>query len=130
VMLEALACGVPVAALPVPGPLDVVGNSGAGALEWDLRAAAMAALEIPRKLCRSHAERFSWQTSIEQFLSHVVSVGDVGTADIHDKAHGNPLVEEKMRPLITSFSEHLDGVRETTNRDANDRRRGCPCPGA
>jgi glycosyltransferase involved in cell wall biosynthesis len=74
VMLEALACGVPVAALPVPGPLDVIGDSGAGALEWDLRAAAMAALEIPRELCRSHAERFSWQTSIEQFLSHVVRV--------------------------------------------------------
>jgi glycosyltransferase involved in cell wall biosynthesis len=76
VMLEALACGVPVAALPVPGPLDVVGNSGAGALEWDLRAAAMAALQIPRELCRAHAERFSWQTSIEQFLSHVVPVGN------------------------------------------------------
>jgi glycosyltransferase involved in cell wall biosynthesis len=76
VMLEALACGVPVAALPVPGPLDVIGNSAAGALEWDLRAAAMAALEIPRELCRSHAERFSWRTSIEQFLSHVVPVHD------------------------------------------------------
>jgi glycosyltransferase involved in cell wall biosynthesis len=75
VMLEALACGVPVAALPVPGPLDVIGSSGAGALEWDLRAAALAALQIPRGLCRSHAERFSWQTSIEQFLSHVVPVG-------------------------------------------------------
>src|SRR5258705_4374818 len=58
VMLEALACRVPVAALPVPGPLDVVGNSGAGALEWDLRAAAMAALHIPCELCRCHAERF------------------------------------------------------------------------
>jgi glycosyltransferase involved in cell wall biosynthesis len=76
VLLEALACGVPVAALPVPGPLDVIGNSGAGALEWDLRAAAMAALEIPREFCRSHAERFSWQTSIEQFLRHVVPVGN------------------------------------------------------
>ena len=76
VMLEALACGVPVAALPVPGPLDVIGNSGAGALEWDLRVAAMGALQIPRELCRSHAERFSWQTSIEQFLTHVVPVGN------------------------------------------------------
>jgi glycosyltransferase involved in cell wall biosynthesis len=76
VMLEALACGVPVAALPVPGPLDVIGDSGAGALGWDLRAAAMAALEIPRELCRSHAERFSWQTSIEQFLSHLVPAGN------------------------------------------------------
>jgi glycosyltransferase involved in cell wall biosynthesis len=74
VMLEALACGLPVAAFPVPGPLDVIGNSGAGALGWDLRATAMAALEIPREICRAHAERFSWQTSIEQFLSHVVPV--------------------------------------------------------
>jgi glycosyltransferase involved in cell wall biosynthesis len=74
VMLEALACGVPVAALPVPGPLDVIGDSGAGALDWDLRAAAMAALHIPRRICRSHAERYSWRTSIEQFLSHVVPV--------------------------------------------------------
>jgi len=74
VMIEALACGVPVAALPVPGPLDVIGDSGAGALDWDLRAAAMAALHIPRGICRSHAERFNWQTSIEQFLSHVVPV--------------------------------------------------------
>src|ERR1700730_11375765 len=76
VLLEALACGVPVAALPVSGPLDVIGNSGAGALGWDLRAAAMAALKIPREFCRSHAERFSWQTSIEQFLRHVVPVGN------------------------------------------------------
>ena len=36
VMLEANACGVPVAALPVPGPLDVIGDSGAGVLHDDL----------------------------------------------------------------------------------------------
>ena len=74
VMLEALACGVPVAALPVPGPMDVIGDSGAGALDWDLRAAALAALNIPREICRSRAERFSWQTSVEQFLSNVVPI--------------------------------------------------------
>ena len=62
------------AALPVPGPLDVIGGSGAGALDWDLRAAAMKALSISREICRSYAERFGWQTSIEQFLSHVVPV--------------------------------------------------------
>jgi len=76
VLLEALACGLPVAALPVPGPLDVVADSRAGALDWDLRAAAMAALSIPSEICRSHAERFNWQTSIQQFLSHVVPVRD------------------------------------------------------
>jgi glycosyltransferase involved in cell wall biosynthesis len=74
VMLEALACGVPVAALPVPGPMDVIGDSGAGVLDWDLRAAALAALNIRREICRSRAERFSWQTSVEQFLSNVVPV--------------------------------------------------------
>jgi glycosyltransferase involved in cell wall biosynthesis len=72
VMLEALACGVPVAALPVAGPLDVIAASGAGVLDWDLRAAAMRALTIPREACRAHALRFSWQDSMEQFLSHTV----------------------------------------------------------
>jgi glycosyltransferase involved in cell wall biosynthesis len=74
VLLEAMACGLPVAAMPVPGPLDVIGNSGAGALDWDLRTAAMAALDIPHEICRSHAMRFSWHTSTEQFLSHVVPI--------------------------------------------------------
>jgi 1,2-diacylglycerol 3-alpha-glucosyltransferase/glucuronosyltransferase len=74
VLLEALACGLPVAALPVPGPLDIIGDSGAGALDWDLRAAALAALKISNEICRLQAERFSWETSIEQFLSHVVPV--------------------------------------------------------
>jgi len=76
VLLEALACGLPIAALPVPGPLDVVGSSGAGVLDWDLRAAATAALDIPREICRSRALRFSWRSSAEQFLSHVVPVRD------------------------------------------------------
>jgi glycosyltransferase involved in cell wall biosynthesis len=76
VLLEALACGLPVAALPVPGPLDVIGDSGAGVLDWDLRAAARAALGIPREICRSHALHFSWRTSTKQFLSHVVPVRD------------------------------------------------------
>lgn len=88
VMLEALACGIPVAALPVPGPMDVIGDSGAGALDWDLRAAAMAALHIPRGICRSHAERFKWQTSIEQFLSHIVPVRAPSVNNIHtEPAH-------------------------------------------
>jgi 1,2-diacylglycerol 3-alpha-glucosyltransferase/glucuronosyltransferase len=72
VMLEALACGLPVAALPVPGPLDVIADSSAGVLDWDLRAAAIRALSIPRETCRAHALRFSWRASMEQFLSHTV----------------------------------------------------------
>ena len=71
VMLEALACGVPVAAFPSAGPSDVIGDSGAGIIDEDLRRAACAALEIPRERCLAHARRFSWQASIDQFIGHL-----------------------------------------------------------
>jgi glycosyltransferase involved in cell wall biosynthesis len=88
VLLEALACGLPVAALPVPGPLDVIDGSGAGVLDWDLRAAALAALEIPRETCRSHAIRFDWRISTEQFLRHVVPVTAPALASAGGAARG------------------------------------------
>jgi glycosyltransferase involved in cell wall biosynthesis len=71
VMLEAMACGVPVAAFPSAGPNDVIGDSGAGIIAEDLRSAALMALDIPRERCLAHAARFSWQASIEQFVSHL-----------------------------------------------------------
>lgn len=71
VMLEAMASGVPVAAFPVPGPLDVIGGSAAGVMDDDLRAACLAALDIPRALCRDHALGFSWRASAEQFLANL-----------------------------------------------------------
>jgi glycosyltransferase involved in cell wall biosynthesis len=71
VMLEALACGVPVAAFPAPGPSDVIGGSGAGIIGDDLTAAALAALAIPRERCLAHAAKYGWQASTEQFLGHL-----------------------------------------------------------
>ncbi|MBX3516097.1 MAG: glycosyltransferase family 1 protein [Rhodospirillales bacterium] len=71
VLLEALASGVPVAAYPVPGPLDVLGTSGAGVLADDLGAAVCAALAIPAERCRKHAERYAWSTSAQQFVSNL-----------------------------------------------------------
>lgn len=71
VMIEALACGVPVAAYPAAGPVDVIGNSGAGIIDEDLRQAAVRALGIPRERCLAHAARFSWQASIDQFIGHL-----------------------------------------------------------
>jgi glycosyltransferase involved in cell wall biosynthesis len=80
VLLEAMACGCPVAAYPVTGPVDVIGTSPAGALDEDLRAAALRALSIPRASARAHAERFSWEACTRQFLAHlhpiVVGGGD------------------------------------------------------
>ncbi len=52
VLIEALACGLPVAAFPVAGPLDVIGDSGAGVLSENLGEACLAALEIPRERAR------------------------------------------------------------------------------
>jgi len=74
VMLEALACGVPVAAFPVTGPLDVIGESKAGCLSEDLRAAAVAALDVPPEICRARALELSWDRVVEQFLSYLAPI--------------------------------------------------------
>lgn len=74
VMLEALASGVPVAAFPVTGPVDVLGASGAGVLDWDLAQAARQALSISPDLCRSHALCFSWDRVAEQFLDFLAPI--------------------------------------------------------
>ena len=75
VLLEAMACGLPVAAYPVTGPLDVIGNSRSGALDHDLRAACLRALEIPRAAARAHALKFSWAACAKQFAEHLRPVG-------------------------------------------------------
>jgi glycosyltransferase involved in cell wall biosynthesis len=71
VMLEAAASGLPTAAFPVPGPLDVMGGTGAAALDADLRKACLAALRIPRETCRAFAMTRSWHAATDAFLSLV-----------------------------------------------------------
>ena len=75
VLLEALASGVPVAAYPVPGPLDVLevpeGATPVGCMDEDLGIAIASALKIPPERCREHALTYSWRASAEQFLSNL-----------------------------------------------------------
>jgi glycosyltransferase involved in cell wall biosynthesis len=74
VQLEALASGVPVAAFPVTGPKDVVGDRPIGVLDEDLGRACIEALKLSRDACRQFALEYSWENSARQFLGHVRKV--------------------------------------------------------
>jgi glycosyltransferase involved in cell wall biosynthesis len=72
VMLESMACGTPVAAYPVTGPIDVVAQGVTGVLNADLRGACMAALTLDRDQVRAHAETCNWRTIAEVLLGSLV----------------------------------------------------------
>ena len=69
VMLEAMACGTPVAAFPVSGPLDVLRQGVSGVMDEDLRNACLQALTLDRRLCAAEAQRQSWRNSALEFLA-------------------------------------------------------------
>jgi glycosyltransferase involved in cell wall biosynthesis len=75
VLLEAMACGTPVAAYPAPGPIDIIPDSGAGVLAKTategLREACLECLKLDRKQVRAFAETFSWRACAEDFLRNL-----------------------------------------------------------
>ncbi len=73
VNLEALACGVPVAAFPVTGPIDVLRDGVTGALDTDLAKAAERALLLDPHACREHALRSGWDGCTREFESNLVA---------------------------------------------------------
>lgn len=73
VLLEALACGVPVAAFPVTGPIDVIENGRTGVLSEDLRAASLAALQLDPAQCRAFALAHTWEAATQQFVANLVA---------------------------------------------------------
>ncbi|MES2988534.1 MAG: glycosyltransferase family 1 protein [Pseudomonadota bacterium] len=68
VMIEALACGVPIAGYPVTGPIDIV-TPETGGLSEDLDAAIAEALTKDRKACAAYGRTFTWETSAAQFFA-------------------------------------------------------------
>jgi glycosyltransferase involved in cell wall biosynthesis len=75
VNLEAMACGVPVAAFPVTGPVDVVREGETGALDWDLAAAARRALRASATSCRDWALQNDWASCTREFEANLVASG-------------------------------------------------------
>jgi glycosyltransferase involved in cell wall biosynthesis len=71
VLIEALACGVPVAAFPVQGPVDVIENGVTGYLNDDLRQAALDTLTLNSARCREEALKYTWEACTRQFLNHL-----------------------------------------------------------
>jgi glycosyltransferase involved in cell wall biosynthesis len=95
VQLEALACGVPVAAFPVMGPKDVIGDQPIGVLDEDLRAASLNALKLSREVCRAFALTRSWKISAQQFIAHATRVAVasprlIDAAALPTSAHAGP----------------------------------------
>ena len=89
VMLEAMACGTPVAAYPVDGPLEVLGTAEGykgGVLHPDLQQAFTAALQVPRAKARERALAFSWRAAGQLFQSHLVAAQPSGLGT-HKSGH-------------------------------------------
>ncbi|MFJ9451204.1 MULTISPECIES: glycosyltransferase family 4 protein [unclassified Herbaspirillum] len=89
VLAEAMACGVPVAAYPVEGPIDVVANGFSGALNEELDVACMDAMQLSRDDVRAHAMTYSWDAATQQFLQHLhyarsATPVELGDAVLHD----------------------------------------------
>ena len=114
VLLEAMACGLPVAAFPVSGPLDVIGSSNAGCLNSSLKEACKKALLIPRKVPREYAKTFSWEVTSKTFETYLVSIRDKDTTyNIEDNPHkGNTGVTRALHAAKNSWSGLIFALRE------------------
>jgi glycosyltransferase involved in cell wall biosynthesis len=77
VLLEALASGIPVAAYPVRGPLDIIRQGVTGFTEEDLGNAVLKALTIDRGKCREFAMSHSWTQSVRHFIDNLVVIGRI-----------------------------------------------------
>jgi glycosyltransferase involved in cell wall biosynthesis len=94
VLLEALASGVPVAAFPVTGPRDVIGNAPVGVLSDDLREACIGALQVSRDACLAFAAEHTWVASARAFLDNVTRVW------MTDPAHAGSPPAVKTQQLV------------------------------
>jgi glycosyltransferase involved in cell wall biosynthesis len=103
VLVEAMASGLPVAAYPVPGPLDVVGGSDAGVLHDDLSAAIEGALRIPRAAALAQSRGFSWEAAVSQFEAAIGECQLAGAPGVC-ATPGWPMKLDTSRPSASSMA--------------------------
>ena len=98
VLLEALAAGTPVAAYPVRGPLDVIGDAPVGVLSENLGEAALKALDTSREACRQFALGYSWEICARRFESNLAL--DLDEDELHLWRSGVPGNEPAPAPTL------------------------------
>jgi glycosyltransferase involved in cell wall biosynthesis len=74
VLLEALACGVPVAGYPVQSCKNVIADDRVGILSEDLHHATMTALTLNPQHCRDYAMAFAWEKCTQEFVENLVPI--------------------------------------------------------
>jgi glycosyltransferase involved in cell wall biosynthesis len=88
-MLEANACGVPVAAYPVTGPIDVVRQQVTGVLDTDLRAACISALALDRQSCVDYARTFSWENCARTVVASAAMIRRSRRVEMREPAYAS-----------------------------------------
>lgn len=115
VLLEAMACGLPVAAYPVTGPVDVIGSSNAGAMDDDLKIAVTRALNLSRKDARAHAETFSWTKATDIFEGFLVWRQE----EDEYSALSNPYKDNTgVKRAFRAFDNSQSGLRFAVNEES------------
>ena len=72
--LEALACGLPIAAFPVMGPADIIEQGVCGYTSENLQEAAIACLSLKKEACINHAKKYSWESTASHFVKHQIKL--------------------------------------------------------
>ena len=116
VLLEALACGLPVAAFPVTGPLDVIGTAPVGVLDEDLRAACLSALKISPQACLEFAAKHTWEASARAFVDHMADIRHCRPASRRVARFAQPAAAfRRLSPAPCAALPRLPGGRDRTH---------------